>query len=186
MSTPTDLRTPLAAAAPREYHADGATAELFRRAMSRFPTGVVLVTGAVGGRPWGMTVSACCGICTEPATMLVSLAGHTALAHAIAESGRFGINILSQETVDVARFGSASGAPKFLDDSGLELVGEVDAVGVAGAISHLECDVAQVVDEGDHRLFLGRVRRMSLSPDKEPLLYFSRDYRRLDLGQAAA
>lgn len=185
MSTSTDPRI-REAAALRKRRPDDAMPELFRLAMSRFPTGVVLVTASVGGRPWGMTVSACCGICTEPATMLVSLGGHTALAHAIAESGRFGINILSQDTVAAARFGSTPGAPKFLDDADLELEGDPQAVGIVGAISHLECDVAQMVDEGDHRLFLGRVRRMSLSPDKEPLLYFSRDYRRLDLDRAAA
>jgi flavin reductase (DIM6/NTAB) family NADH-FMN oxidoreductase RutF len=154
----------------------------FKEAMSRFASGVVLVTGTVGGRPWGMTVSACCCICTTPPTMLVSLAAHTALAASIEQTGRFGINVLGQETVQAARFGSRPGTPKFLDEAGdeLEWAGDPAAAAIGGALSHLDCDVAQVVEEGTHRLFLGRVREVVHAPQDEPLLYFHRDFRRLE------
>jgi flavin reductase (DIM6/NTAB) family NADH-FMN oxidoreductase RutF len=156
--------------------------ETFREAMSRFASGVVLVTGTVGGRPWGMTVSACCCICTTPPTMLVSLAGHTALAASIQETGRFGINVLGQGTIGAARFGSRPGTPKFLDETDGELAwsGDPSAAAIDGALSHLDCDVAQVVEEGTHRLFLGRVREVLHAPQDEPLLYFHRDFRRLE------
>ena len=88
----------------------------FREAMSRLASGVVLVTSSLDGRPWGMTVSAACPVCVEPPTMLVSLSAHTALAAAISGCGRFGVSVLGEEAVEVARFGSAPGAPKFLDE----------------------------------------------------------------------
>ncbi len=90
--------------------------------MSHLASGVVLVTASIDGRPWGMTVSAACPICIEPPTMLVSLSSHTALARAVAETGRFGVNMLGEDALAVARFGAAVGQPKFLDDGlGVEL-----------------------------------------------------------------
>src|SRR5271156_3391055 len=96
---------------PASEHADR-----FREAMSHLASGVVLVTASIDGRPWGMTVSAACPVCVDPPTMLVSLSSHTALAKAVIDTGRFGVNVLGADALHVARFGAAVGQPKFLDE----------------------------------------------------------------------
>jgi flavin reductase (DIM6/NTAB) family NADH-FMN oxidoreductase RutF len=156
-------------------------ADNFREAMSRLASGVVLVTSTVDGRPWGMTVSSACSICTEPPTMLISLAAHTALSRAIEATGRFGVSVLGQESVDVARFGSAIGTPKFLDDLEHVLGGPADmaAPAIDGALSYLDCEVVRRLDEGDHAIYLGRVRTIQVRPEAPPLVYYRRRYRRL-------
>jgi flavin reductase (DIM6/NTAB) family NADH-FMN oxidoreductase RutF len=151
----------------------------FREAMSQLASGVVLVTASIDGRPWGMTVSAACPVCLEPPTMLVSLSAHTALARAIADCGRFGVSILGARALDVARFGSAVGAPKFLDDGVGLSPGEI----VDGAISHIDCEVAEQVEHGTHRLFLGRVRTTTLRAAAGPLVHYRRGY--WQIGEAA-
>ena len=78
----------------------------FRDAMGQLATGVVMVTCYVDGRPWGLTVSACCSVSVSPPLLLVSLSKQTASAQAIADDGRFGVSILGEALIDVARFGS--------------------------------------------------------------------------------
>jgi flavin reductase ActVB len=157
----------------------------FREAMSRLASGVVLVTSSLDGRPWGMTVSAACPVCVEPPTMLVSLSAHTALASAISRCGRFGVSVLGEEAVEVARFGSAPGAPKFLDDGlGLEIGdGHPASAMVRGALSHVDCEVTREVEHGTHRLFLGHVLRTSVADPAGPLVHYHRGF--WQIGEAA-
>ena len=87
----------------------------FRTAMSQLAAGVVMVTCHVGGKPWGLTVSACCSVSMSPPLLLVSLGSATTSTRAIQDSGEFGVSLLGQSLIDVARFGSAPGQPKFVD-----------------------------------------------------------------------
>jgi flavin reductase ActVB len=173
--------TPPAASAPP----DAASAR-FREVMSHLASGVVLVTASVGGRPWGMTVSAACPICIEPPTMLVSLETRTALAQAVGATGRFGVNILGECALRVARFGSTIGQPKFLDDGlGVEL-GDRHAAEVMldGALGHIDCEVVNQVAHGTHSIFLGRVREIGVHDDAPlPLVHYRRGFWKL--GKAA-
>ena len=125
-------------------------ADDFKMAMSRLAAGVVMVTCHVDGKPWGLTVSACCSVSMEPPLILVSLGSTTASAHAIAETGSFGVSLLGEELLGVAQFGAARGEPKFLDD--FCRVGDHEATSpvVAGALSAIDCTVEQVVPAGDH------------------------------------
>lgn len=153
----------------------------FREAMSHLASGVVVVTASIDGRPWGMTVSAACPVCTEPPTMLVSLGARTALSHAILETERFGVSVLGAAAVDTAKFAAEVGRPKFLDDGiGMRLDGaHPTAVAVEGAVGHVDCEVVEVVEHRTHRLFLGRVRATSVRPGDGPLVHYRRGFHAL-------
>lgn len=153
-------------------------ADRFREAMSHLASGVVLVTASIDGRPWGMTVSAACPICVDPPTMLVSLSSHTALAKAVNDSGRFGVNILGAHALELARFGAAVGRPKFLDEEpGIEMDGMHPAeLMVDGALGHVDCEVIEVITRNTHSIFLGQVRTIGLGDDKEPLVHYRREF----------
>ncbi len=156
----------------------GVSQDEFLEAMSRLATGVVMVTGCVDGRPWGMTVSACCSVSADPPTLLVSLSRQTVLARAIRDNRRFGVCVLGEEALELARFGSAPGAPKFLDGV-CELSGEETAPGVEGALAHADCDVAKIVQHGTHALFLGEVRSLTVQGEDRRWSNFQRDFRQL-------
>jgi flavin reductase ActVB len=181
-------------------HADGEAApgmlrldqalvgQAFREAMSNLAAGVVMVTCRIDGRPWGMTVSACISVSMSPPTLLVSLGTESSAARAIEVERSFGVSILGQGQIDAARYGSASGAPKFLEPF-LDHRGEQETRSktpvVAGALGHVDCRVVEQVGVGDHTLFLGRVRAVLLSPGDEPLIYYGRAYRALAAGPAS-
>jgi flavin reductase (DIM6/NTAB) family NADH-FMN oxidoreductase RutF len=150
----------------------------FREAMSFLASGVVVVTASIDGRPWGMTVSSACPVSVDPPTMLVSVNTKTALAQAVAQTGRFGVNVLGQDGLGVARFASSPGQPKFLDAGlGLELGNEHPAaLMLAGSMGHVDCEVVRAVEHETHTLFIGAVRRARVGDQQLPLLHYRRNF----------
>ena len=149
----------------------------FADAMSSLASGVVLVTCLLDERPWGMTATAFASVSAHPPTVLVSLRSDSPGARAIAATGAFGVSILSRDQTEVAEYGAAPGAPKFLDS--LVEPRERNSVtpAVAGALAHLDCDVVQAVEEADHTVFFGRVLAAHRRFGGAPLMYHARSYR---------
>jgi flavin reductase ActVB len=147
--------------------------------MSQLAAGVVMVTARVAGRPWGLTVSACCSVSMSPPLLLVSLQAQTALAKAVRSGGVFGVGILGEHQLDIARFGSTVGQPKFIerycDASGETQVSSTPII--ADATAHIHCTVHKEVKAGDHLVFLGEVQQVLLDGDAQPLVYHSKSYR---------
>jgi flavin reductase (DIM6/NTAB) family NADH-FMN oxidoreductase RutF len=165
---------PIADAVP-----DRAPVPEFAEAMSALASGVVLVTTRLGDRPWGTTVTAFASVSADPPTVLVSLDSEGTSARAIAAAGSFGVSILAAEHRALARYGSASGAAKFLE-SFAEAGDEAGASpAVAGALAHLDCEVVETVQIADHTVFLGHVSAARASAGGAPLLYHRRAYRTL-------
>jgi flavin reductase ActVB len=156
-----------------------ATRADFLSAMSTLASGVVVVTCRIDGRPWGTTATAFASVAVEPPTVLVSLGSGTALARAIAATGRFGVSVLAEDQVGVARYGAASGTPKFLEpfiEPGDE---RRPSPAIAGAVAHLDCELHDDVAVADHTVFFGLVRTARVSEGREPLLHHRRTYRTL-------
>jgi flavin reductase ActVB len=160
--------------------ASGVSPDGFRRAMRLLAGGVAVVTTVVEGRPWGLTISACCSLTADPPRMLISLDSRTASCQAIVKRGAFGVALLGSDQVEVARVCSAAGQPKFIDDLIDEELTDDRQPVIRGALSHLSCTVAATHRVGDHRLIVGRVLDV-LSPRSEetgePLVYFERAFR---------
>lgn len=161
----------------------------FREAMSMLASAVVMVTTRVDGRPWGLTISACCSVSVTPPMILVSLGAETVSTRAIRAGGEFGVSILGREQVEAARAGAAAGAPKFVER--ICRAEEVARAGdeasrspaVAGAVAHLDCRVERAVDVADHTVFFAHARDVVLSPGVPPLVYWGRQYTELDRGE---
>ena len=148
----------------------------FTDAMSAHTSGVVLVTCLLGSRPWGMTVTAFAPVSAEPPTVLVSLGLQTRSAHTITTTGQFGISILAEEHLALARLGSTPGAAKFLEPF-VDDDWSTRTPVVAGALAHLDCVVTDAAEVADHTLFIGHVRAAQASHAGTPLLYHRRAYR---------
>jgi flavin reductase (DIM6/NTAB) family NADH-FMN oxidoreductase RutF len=154
-----------------------AIAAKFADAMSTLASGVVLVTCRLADRPWGMTVTAFASVSAYPPTVLVSLGSETATARAIAATSAFGVSVLSRDQVDVAEYGAARGAAKFLDSLIEPRDRESASPAIAQALAHLDCDVVEAVDAADHTVFFGYVHTVRRRSGGDPLLYHGRGYR---------
>jgi flavin reductase ActVB len=154
-------------------------AQAFRRAMSRLAAPVVMVTTWLDGKPWGLTISACCSVSADPPLFLISLASNTVSTRTIREHGSFGVSILGERLLPAAHHGSRQGAPKFVE-SFCEPGGGPDAARppvVAGALAHLDCRLAQAVEAADHTLLIGAVEFVEVRGHDQPIVYYDRLYR---------
>jgi flavin reductase (DIM6/NTAB) family NADH-FMN oxidoreductase RutF len=151
----------------------------FVDAMSELASGVVIVTCRLEGRPWGTTVTAFASVSADPPAVLVSLASASTSARAIAATRRFGVSILGEEQVALARYSSAPGGSKFLEPLTDPGDGPSASPAIAGANAHLDCELFEEIPVLDHTVFLGRVRAARGSHAGAPLVHYRRSYRTL-------
>jgi flavin reductase (DIM6/NTAB) family NADH-FMN oxidoreductase RutF len=151
----------------------------FKEAMRCLPSGVVMVTTRINGRPWGLTISSCCSMTLRPPQIMISLQQSTASYREIILSRRFGISILGTRHKSLAEHGSAVGVAKFIDEFVLRgSQREVGSPVVSGALFHLDCRVAARHDVKDHAIIVGLVEGAVSMYQKrdDPLLYFNQRF----------
>ncbi len=140
--------------------ADPSTPEIhpddFRNAMSRFPTGVTVVTAPTPDGPAGLAANAVTSLSLEPPLMLACLDRGSRTLRAVESAGRFGINVLGSGGEGIARvFGRKvpmaekwDGVPHG-DCSGLPRL--------EAAIVFIACTMRDVIAGGDHVIVTGEV-----------------------------
>jgi flavin reductase (DIM6/NTAB) family NADH-FMN oxidoreductase RutF len=151
------------------------TEDEFRAALSRFPSGVTVVTTKDrSGRLHGITVSAFCSVSLDPPLILVCVEKITGSHAALQESNSFVVNILSDEQIELSEHFASTLNDKF---ASIEFVGGIDGLPlIDGAAAILECRLHAQHDGGDHTIFVGRVEKVSVN-DVRPLAYLRGGYR---------
>ena len=133
-----------------------------RTAFGRFATGVAFVTAEVDGAPLGLIVSSFAAVSLQPP--LVSFcAGRTSITwQRMRHAGCCTINILGARHGSFARGAASPGADRFTEPDVLR-----------DALAAIECDLEAEHAAGDHWIVVGRVRRLRLAFDAQPLVYFA-------------
>lgn len=151
----------------------------FRRALSRFASGVgIITTRDAGGRLHGITVSAFCSVSLEPPLILVCIEKNTGSHYAFLESAAFVVNILAANQRQLSDRFAARIPDKF---AGVEYrAGIADLPVLLGALANLECVLVNHFDAGDHTIFVGRIEKSFVADAGEPLVYFHGSYRELE------
>jgi flavin reductase (DIM6/NTAB) family NADH-FMN oxidoreductase RutF len=156
--------------------------QAFKNVLAHWASGVTIVTAQADGVVHGMTVSSFSSLSIDPPLVLVCAFRGSRTRELIGRSGRFAINLLTEGQAALAtRFAGRRPA----DESPLEGVtwtagrGGVPLLPDAAAV--LECTVAATHEEGTHTIVVGRVESAVLDPTTRPLVYWERDFRRLEL-----
>jgi 3-hydroxy-9,10-secoandrosta-1,3,5(10)-triene-9,17-dione monooxygenase reductase component len=163
-------------------------ADVFRRVLGHFVTGVTVVTALDGERPFGITVNALSSVSLDPALVMVALDRRRFLTPIVRAAGRYAVNILSEDQQPLSDcFAGAPvepgreafcGAAWHAGTTGLPLLD--------GAIATLECTVVETFSSGDHDLFIGRVDTLANEEHHPmPLLYYRRRYLRIERAATA-
>ncbi len=149
--------------------------DAFRRICSKFATGVAVATVIdAEGAPHGLTVNSFTSVSCDPPLVLICIDYNATALPLFRAARHFGINILSEKQRDVSvRFAERghdrfNGTPWFPGTTGVPLLPE--------ALASLECEVTQVVEAGDHAVFIAGLVGARVS-DGRPLLYFDSGYR---------
>jgi len=131
------------------------TADL-RRALGRFGTGVTIVsTLDAQGAPVGVTANSFSSVSLDPPIVLWSLRRASPSLAAFDATGRFVINVLSLEQLELSRRFASPVADKFEGVDHAPGLAGLPVVGGCAAV--FECRTEQRLEVGDHILFLGRV-----------------------------
>lgn len=161
------------------------SADSYRDVLRHFPAGVTLVTLRSGEEIHGLTVSAFVSVSPEPPLIAVVI-DHQHRAHEWLERPGtvFAVNILGEgDQVLSDRFAWGPDADRFA--AGRWTVAATGAPILADAVAWVDCTVASRHPAGTHTIYVGAVQASSVPrPEGAPLLYWNRDYRRLDLGGA--
>lgn len=151
----------------------------FKRAMGQFASGVTVVTTKHGDTPIGITASSFTSLSLNPPLVLVSLDKKLFTHNVIAESGFFAVNVLSARQLEIGmRF--AGMRPEVKDRfAGLDIhTSETGAPLLPDSLAWVDCKVWNMYDGGDHTIFVGEVKDLSVSDVDMPLLYHNRLWRR--------
>ncbi len=155
------------------------TPDEFRAAMSRFVTGVTVITVETAeGEVHGMTANAFCSVSLRPPLVLVCV-DHLAETYLhLRERGEFGVSVLKAEDDAVSEYFAD---PERNPDSARRLgIGyrkmESGRPVLENALANLDCKIVDAHQAGDHTIFVAEVREVGLG-EGEPLMYFRGRYR---------
>ncbi|HEY4690316.1 MAG TPA: flavin reductase family protein [Anaerolineae bacterium] len=152
-----------------------------KRVSAQFAAGVTVVTTRHAGGLHGLTASAYLTASWKPALALVSVESLSQSRDWIQASGIFAVSILSEMQEFLAeRFAGRAplvnarfeGVPHRFEVTGAPILD--------GALAWLDCRAEQVIEAGDHTLFLGRVAALGEGQPGKALVYFARRYRTVE------
>lgn len=149
--------------------------DIFRRACSKFATGIVVVT-TYDGKPHGVTVNSFTSVSLDPPLVLFCLNHSANILPVFRAASHFAINILDVEQEAISSAFAFRGKDRFEGVSwrpGIEMVPILE-----GTLATLECKVHSVVEAGDHTIFIGEAITASVGAG-HPLLYFESRYKKI-------
>jgi flavin reductase (DIM6/NTAB) family NADH-FMN oxidoreductase RutF len=152
--------------------------KLFRRACGRFATGITVAT-LIGtdGLPHGMTVNSFTSVSAVPPLVLVCVDYSSNLLPHFRAARHFGVSVLNEDQQDLSNRFATKGQDRF---GGTPWDPGVTGVPlIPGALARMECEIRNVVEAGDHAVFIAEVLRTDIA-DGRPLLFFDSAYRKID------
>ena len=155
----------------------------FRSLMSRFATGVTVITSTGADGPAGMTANAVASLSLDPLLVMIGFELESRTLAAVRHSHRFAVNVLASDQEQVSRT-FAGKQPEREKFAGCAYTERSGVPVLEGAIAWLYCEEVAVYPGGDHVIVVGGVMDMGENGG-EPLLFYGGDYRRLDTGLGA-
>jgi 3-hydroxy-9,10-secoandrosta-1,3,5(10)-triene-9,17-dione monooxygenase reductase component len=152
------------------------TSETFRKACSKFATGIAIATViAKSGEPYGITVNSFTSVSCVPPLILICIDYRSSILPHFRSTSFFGINVLEESQRQFSVRFSQRELDRF---EGIDWTSRQTGVPLLpGVLAQLECCVTQTVEAGDHAIFLAEVVSAAYR-DGNPLLYFGSDYGR--------
>lgn len=158
---------------------DSQVAQVMRRALGHYASGLTVITGRDESGPVGFTCQSFHSVSLDPPLVSFSVMKASTSFPRLRLTGRFCVNVLSASQIHLSnRFASKStdkweGVSWHPTDRGNPSFAE--------SLAWVDCDLRDVHDAGDHHIVTGEVRALGIAghDDKEPLLYFQGSYRYL-------
>ncbi|MGN8644792.1 flavin reductase family protein [Gracilibacillus sp. HCP3S3_G5_1] len=145
----------------------------FRKAMSKFATGITVVTSEFDDDIHGMTVNAFMSVSLEPQLITISLDSKTKLYQNVDKIKRFGISILREQQQEVSMIFAKQIKKEFNDFTTFDGIPVI-----ANSLTTLACTLVNTVEAGDHLLMIAEVDKIKID-EGNPILYYDSTYKRI-------
>ncbi|MEE2525041.1 flavin reductase family protein [Hyphobacterium sp. HN65] len=144
----------------------------FRAAMSRYPTGVTVVSTYHEGRAVGMTANSFASVSLEPPLVLWSVGKTGSRGQVFSDAKSFSICFLGSDQSEIAKFcadNEALPAGRWSENAyGFPVVENCPVV--------LDCRQHAVYPAGDHDIIIGEVLRISMRDEAGALTFYRSQY----------
>ncbi len=145
----------------------------FRKAMSKFATGITIVTTEFDNSIQGMTVNAFMSVSLDPQLITISLDKNSTFYQNAEKIKRFGISILRDEQKEISMIFAKQIEKTYTDYTTLDGIPTI-----TNPLATLACTVVNQVEAGDHLLLIASVDKIEIADDDgEPILYYNSSYR---------
>ena len=148
--------------------------------MSRWATGVAIVTAREGSHDAGLTVNGLLSVSLAPPSLLISLTRDADTTPVIERTGAFAASFLAaDQRAWSERFAKPLAAPEKFAGVPVHR-GRTGAALLDDSLGAIECRVVSATPAFDHTLFLGEVVAVELGNDRTPLVFQRSGYAEAD------
>lgn len=149
------------------------TKDFFRNSMSKFATGVTVVTTLDNtGSIHGMTANAFTSVCLEPPTILVCIDHRTNTYQFVEDRKQFGINILRETQKEIGAYFARKPEDRHNDIHYDHRLSEQGCPMIEGSLTSFGCRVVRSEVRGDHTIYIAEVEEVIEGDAGKPLLFF--------------
>ena len=154
----------------------------FRKVLSLYPTGVVVVCADTPEGPVGMACNSFTAVSLDPPLIGVCPAESSSTWPAIRSAGRFCVSVLAADGAEISSRFARKDGDRFADTA---IDQRSHGPAISSAIAWLDCDIYDEVRAGDHTIALGHVVGLERREEAEPLVFWSSTYAKLATQLAA-
>jgi flavin reductase (DIM6/NTAB) family NADH-FMN oxidoreductase RutF len=147
---------------------------LFKEAMSKFATGITIVTINKKGIYIGKTINSFSSLSMNPPLILFSIDKKSTSLLDYKKAKYIGINILSDKQSLISSHFSTKN-PKwnfknyFITSNNVPMINN--------CITNLNCKKVTTITQGDHIIFICEITQLRIKNKKNPLIYFDSKYK---------
>lgn len=147
----------------------------FRHVLGHYPTGVCVVTAVeADGPPVAMVVGSFTSVSLNPPLVAFFPDKKSSSWPRIEAGGRFCVNVLASDQLDLCRRFAARGGDKF---AGVTHRSSASGLPVLdGVVAWIDCVLHAVHEAGDHHIVVGEVVELEVDSADRPLLFFQGTY----------
>jgi 3-hydroxy-9,10-secoandrosta-1,3,5(10)-triene-9,17-dione monooxygenase reductase component len=146
----------------------------FRSVLGHFCTGVTVVTTHDGLEPVGFACQSFAALSLDPPLVLFCPGKNSRTWPVLRRTGRFAVNVLSDEQREVSAIFGSRGADKFRSVDWMPAPSGSPVL--TGALTWVDCELDAVHEAGDHYVVVGRVTALGDPSGGRPLLFYRGRY----------
>ena len=152
----------------------------------KFVTNVGLITSYGPNGPNIMAAEWTHQVSYSPGLIAISIGLGKTTNENIQVTREFGVSLAADDQNIIASIAGRSNGRQVNKIAALKELGfkfynakKIGTLMVSGAILNIECKVINIVEVGDHTLFIGEVLEVSANPEKHPLVYHGLKFSKL-------